>query len=309
VPKAKFFVNSSDSLDQRVDVYVAGKMAVLSRAQVQNLISRGKVIVNGSPSKASHKLREGDRVEVDYRISSPPSIDPENIPVKIFYHDNHIVVLEKPSGMVVHPGAGNLTHTLVNALLFRFPQIQPVGPSERPGIVHRLDKQTSGIMVAALTETAYTELQRQFKAREVEKHYQGLVWGKISSPEGKISWPLGRHMHNGERISVKTRKPREAETKFTVRQNFRQFTLLEIRPITGRMHQIRVHLAASGHPIVGDTVYGRRKNKSRCPRLFLHAARLAFTHPFTQERMEFSSPLPQDLKDFLGRIEKHNLKP
>lgn len=309
MPKVKFLIDPSDGLDQRVDVYVSGKIAALSRAQVQNLVSGGQVTVNGSAPKASHKLKEGERVEVDYQVPSPPIIGPENIPIKIFFQDDHVVVLEKPSGMVVHPGAGNFTHTLVNALLFRFPQIHAVGPSGRPGIVHRLDKQTSGVMVAALTDMAYTELQRQFKAREVDKHYQGLVWGKISSREGKISWPLGRHVHNGERISVKTRKPREAETLFKVGQNFRQFTLLEIKPITGRMHQIRVHLTAFGHPLVGDTVYGRRKNKSRCPRLFLHAVRLVFTHPFTQERMEFSSPLPQDLKDFLSRIEKQNPKP
>ena len=308
MPKSEFLVTSSDGLNQRIDVYVSGKIKELSRAQVQNLISEGKVTINGFVLKASYKLREGDRIEVDYQVPSPPRIGPENIPLEVHYQDSHVVVLEKPSGMVVHPGAGNFTNTLVNALLFRFPQIHDVGPSERPGIVHRLDKETSGVMVAALTQEAYTHLQHQFKAREVDKHYQGLVWGKFSSQEGKISWPLGRHVRHGKRISVKTRKPREAETLFKVCQTFRRFALLEIKPVTGRMHQIRVHLAASGHPVVGDALYGRRRKKSSCPRLFLHADRLEFTHPFTQERVEYSSPLPQDLQEFLNMVKSQNAK-
>jgi 23S rRNA pseudouridine1911/1915/1917 synthase len=285
---------------------LSGKIDDITRAQIKKLIVDGKVTVNDSPVKASYRLRNEDRVTASFSVLSPPKIKAENIPLDIIYQDSHILVLDKPSGMVIHPGAGNFSHTLVNALLFHFPDIQILGPSERPGIVHRLDKETSGVMVVALTDAVYVELQRQFKAREVDKHYLGLVWGSISNQEGSISWPIGRHVRYRERISVKTNKPREAETRYKVRQVFRQFSLLEISPVTGRMHQIRVHLAAAGHPIVGDSIYGRRKAKTRCPRLFLHADRLAFMHPHTQTRVEFSSSLPQDLRDFLRGISQQN---
>jgi len=224
------------------------------------------------------------------------------LPLEIIYKDKHFLVIDKPSGMVVHPGAGNRRGTLVNALIFHFPQLKSVGPEERPGIVHRLDKETSGVMVVAKTFEAYKALQQQFKRREVKKVYLGLVWGRMAEKQGKIHWALGRHVKHGEKISVKTKKPRSAETHYCVQEEIGDFTLLEIRPITGRTHQIRVHLAASGHPLVGDARYGRRKSKTKCPRLFLHASCLSFLHPVRQERMEFTSPMPEDLKEFLEAI-------
>jgi 23S rRNA pseudouridine1911/1915/1917 synthase len=188
----------------------------------------------------------------------------------------------------------------VNALLHHFADIADVGPEERPGIVHRLDKETSGLMVVARSQVAYMELQRQFKLRTVEKIYLGLVWGKITKLKGTIEWPVGRHVKHGERMSVKTKKPRSAETRFKVLRRFQRYTLLEIKPITGRTHQIRVHFATSGHPIVGDTRYGKKKSKGHIPRLFLHAHRLSFFHPVSKERMVFLSPLPHELKKFLN---------
>ena len=206
--------------------------------------------------------------------------------------------------MVVHPGAANKSGTLVNALLFHFPEIGKIGPPERPGIVHRLDKDTSGVLVVARTKIAYSWLQNKFKAREVEKHYLGLVRGRILHKQGKLTWPIGRHAREGNRMSIKTKKPRAAETHYQVKEIFNDFSFLEIKPITGRMHQIRVHLASAGHPIAGDTIYGRQKIKDVCPRLFLHAGYMAFTHPTTKIRMEFRSPLPPDLCFFLDKIRK-----
>ncbi len=206
--------------------------------------------------------------------------------------------------MVVHPGAGVRQGTLANALLHYYPELQDIGPEERPGLVHRLDKETSGVMVVARTLKAYHHLQHQFKIKEVNKRYFGLVWGKMSQNKGRITWSIGRHPKHGERISVKTRKPRSAETLYTVLQEFKEYTLLEIQPITGRTHQIRVHLAASGHPIVGDRRYGRRMIKGDCPHLFLHAHQLSFIHPEKNMRVEFTSPLPEDLKKFLKKIDK-----
>jgi 23S rRNA pseudouridine1911/1915/1917 synthase len=247
-------------------------------------------------------LIEGDLVEFDLEFPEKPALLPENIPLKILYEDDHVIALEKPSGLVVHPGAGRRDGTLVNALLYHFPGIGKVGPRDRPGIVHRLDKETSGLMVVARSENVYSKLQRQFKQRMVEKIYLGLVWGKISKQKGTISWAIGRHVKHGERMSVKTKKPRAAETHFEVLRRYRGLTYLEIKPVTGRTHQIRVHLAASGHPIVGDSRYGTKRGKKHCSRLFLHAFRLGFFHPESSERMDFLSPLPDDLERFLDNL-------
>jgi len=276
----------------------------LSRSQIKKLIEKKKVRVDGVLRKSSYKLQEKERVEIDYERPDYKENIPENIPLELIYTDEHIVVINKPSGLVVHPGAGYKEHTLVNALLYYFPEIKDIGPDDRPGIVHRLDKETSGVMVVAKTSEAYRRLQRQFKQRKVQKLYLCLVWGKITAEEGRISWSIGRHPTHGERMSIKSRKPRKAETLYSVKKRFAKFTLLEVKPLTGRTHQIRVHLSASGHPLVGDTRYGRRKSTNvECPRLFLHAFKLLFNHPETQQRVEFSSPLPQDLKSFLENLD------
>ncbi len=276
----------------------------MSRSQIKKLIEKKKVRVDGVLRKSSYKLQEKERVEIDYERPDYKENIPENIPLELIYTDEHIVVINKPSGLVVHPGAGYKEHTLVNALLYYFPEIKDIGPDDRPGIVHRLDKETSGVMVVAKTSEAYRRLQRQFKQREVQKLYLCLVWGKITAEEGRISWSIGRHPTHGERMSIKSRKPRKAETLYSVQKRFAKFTLLEVKPLTGRTHQIRVHLSASGHPLVGDTRYGRRKSTNfECPRLFLHAFKLLFNHPETQQRVEFSSPLPQDLKSFLENLD------
>ena len=304
VPKKEFLITSLSGVNQRLDVFLSEKIKELSRSRIQKIVEEQRVRINGVSRKSSYKLREGERVEIDFELPEPEKIEPENIPIEVLYSDVCIAVVDKPSGMVIHPGTGNKQHTLVNTLLYHFPDIKMVGPEERPGIVHRLDKETSGVMVVAKNLKAYKELQRQFKVREVEKFYVGLVWGKMPRHEGKISWAVGRHKKHGERMSIKTRKPRSAETLYTVQKEYGEFTLLEIKPTTGRTHQIRVHLSASGHPVVGDNRYGGRKSKISCPRLFLHAQCLVFFHPETKERVEFSSHLPQDLRDFLDNIDK-----
>ncbi|UCC39215.1 MAG: RluA family pseudouridine synthase [Candidatus Aminicenantes bacterium] len=304
MPKREFLVSPLVGLDQRLDVFLSEKIRDLTRSQIQKIVDEQKVKVNGVVRKSSYRLREGDRVELEYEIPEPEGIKPENIPLRLVYSDDHIVVIDKPSGMVVHPGAGRKHGTLVNALLYHFPEVAEVGPKERPGIVHRLDKETSGLMVTAKTQKAQNDLQNQFRMREINKLYLGLVWGKMPEKKGEITWSIGRHAKHGERMSIKTKKPRTAETQYTVQEEYIEFSLLEIRPLTGRTHQIRVHFSASGHPVVGDTRYGRRKVKSRCPRLFLHSSWLSFIHPETRERLEFSSSLPEDLKNFLEKQEK-----
>lgn len=295
-------------LNKRLDVFLSERIKELTRSQIQKFIEERRVKVDGIARKSSYKLKSGEKVEVEYELAKPKEIEPENIPLDVLYSDDHLAIIDKPSGMVIHPGAGKSHHTLINTLLHHFPDIKEVGPEERPGIVHRLDKETSGVMVVARSLKAYEQLQQQFRKREVEKTYLGLIRGRVPEKEGKISWPIGRHVKHGERISVKTKKPREAETYYSVQKEYEEFSLLEIKPLTGRTHQIRVHMAASGHPLAGDTRYGRRKSKPSIPRLFLHASRLSFIHPETQEKVEFSSPLPSGLKKFLDKLEKKKKK-
>jgi len=299
VLRKEFLVASYSAINKRLDVFLSDKIKDLTRSQFQRLIDRKKVRVNGEFKKSSYKMRERDRVEVEFELPEPARIQAEDIALEVIHSDQDVIVINKPSGMVVHPGAGIRQGTLVNAMLFHFPEIRKIGPEQRPGIVHRLDKEASGVMVVARSERAYLELARQFKNREVDKVYLGLVWGKMKDVEGKIDWPIGRHPKYGQRVSIKTKKPREAETRFRVLREFQETTLLEIKPVTGRTHQIRVHLSASGHPLLGDGRYGQRKSRFKYPRLFLHAHRLAFIHPGTGRRVEFFAPLPEDLKRIL----------
>jgi 23S rRNA pseudouridine1911/1915/1917 synthase len=302
-----FAVTSISGKNQRLDVFLSENIKELTRSQIQKAIEEGDVTVNGISSRSSYRLKEGDRVAVRTEISDKETVlVPENIPIKIIYQDDSVIVIDKPAGLVVHPGSGNTDHTLSNALVYHFPWIQKVGLSDRPGIVHRLDKETSGIMVIAANNEAYSVLTHQFKAREIKKVYLGLVWGSFIQDTGQFLWPIGRHSKYGDRMSIKTRKARSAETRFKVIRRFQNYSFLKIYPITGRTHQIRVHLAASGHPIVGDKSYGRKKVKTDCPRLFLHAYRLVFLHPSKKINMEFVSQLPDDLENFLVHLEKQD---
>ncbi|MFP4083186.1 MAG: RluA family pseudouridine synthase [Candidatus Aminicenantes bacterium] len=304
MPKKEFLIPSSGA-DQRLDLFVSSCIQELSRSRIQKLIEKGDIKVNGQIKKSSYKLRAEDRVEAEYDLYPAQEIEPENIPLHVVHQDQHILIIDKPSGMVVHPGAGKKSGTLVNALLYNFPDLQDIGAEERPGIVHRLDKETSGLMVVAHSIKAFHSLQQQFKGRKVEKLYLGLIWGKMPDRKGEISWSVGRHPKYGQRVSIKTKKPRPAHTRYAVLEEYTESSLLEIKPITGRTHQIRVHFASAGHPVVGDTRYGGKKARFKIPRLFLHACGLSFFHPETGKRVKFSSPLPEELKDFLKQKIKH----
>ncbi len=302
MPKADLVAGPEAGSGTRLDVFLADKIEGLSRAQVRKVIDGGGVRVGSFARKAGYKLKAGDRVHIEYEIPEPEGVlIPQNIPLKIVYMDADVIVIDKPPHLVVHPGPGHPSGTLVNALIYHFPEVALVGCEQRPGIVHRLDQDTSGVMVVARSPRAFSFLHDQFKRRVVWKTYLALAWGRVTAAEGKLSWPLGRHPREGSRISIRARSPKKAETFFAVQRVFKDTTLLEVKPVTGRTHQIRVHLAAAGHPVVGDPVYGRKREPRDFPRIFLHAHTLSFLHPETEERLTFASPLPPDLEAVITR--------
>jgi len=286
----------------RLDVFLAGRLEGLPRAQVRKAIDAGGARVGSFTRRASYKVKPGDHVHIAYEIPEPEGLlAPQDIPLKIIYQDPDVLVIDKPPHLVVHPGPGHPSGTLVNALLYHFPEVSIIGPEDRPGIVHRLDQDTSGVMVVARSMRAYVFLRDQFKRRDVWKTYLALVWGRMSETTGRLSWALGRHPKEGARISIRTRSPKRAETFFQVQRAFRDTTLLDVKPVTGRTHQIRVHMAAAGHPICGDPVYGRKREPRQFPRIFLHAHTLSFLHPENEKRLAFASPLPSDLEAVIDR--------
>jgi 23S rRNA pseudouridine1911/1915/1917 synthase len=289
------------SLDgERVDRAVA-LVTGWSRNDVQRLVDAGDVLVGGRPVGKSRRLRSGEVVEVLAAPppEAPPAADPGVVPV-VRFEDADVAVIAKPAGLVVHPGAGHDRGTLVNGLLARYPEIASVGDPFRPGIVHRLDRDTSGLLVVARSAPAYASLVRQLAERRVERRYLALVWGRPASPRGLVDAPIGRSESRRTRMAVRD-EGKEARTEYAVRAVFDDPTcsLLECRLQTGRTHQIRVHLAAIGHPVVGDATYGGARDPIPCPRPFLHAATLAFDHPVTGERLRFEEPLPDDLRAVL----------
>jgi len=302
VPKRILRVRDFTDESPRLDVFLATKIPELSRSRLHRLIKEGKVRVDGSSAKSGSRLRGDEIIEIVWADEEGDQIVPEPIALVWIYRDNDIAVLNKESGMVVHPGAGNRKHTLVHALLHEYPDLAGVGPDERPGIVHRLDKETSGVLVVALNLPAYEELQRQFRSREISKSYLALVEGRMPRKEGVIDWSIGRHSKHGDKMSIKTRRPKKAVTQWEVKEELPGFSLLTVRPLTGRTHQIRVHLAASGRPLIGDARYGRIKTDVPCPRLFLHANTLELTHPTSGERCVFTAPMPPDLEEYLSRL-------
>ena len=293
----------------RIDRYLAGVLPGQSRSQIQRLIKDGKVHIAGQPVKSNRVLRAGDEiaVEIPEPVSAVPQ--PEAIDVNILYQDSDLVVVDKPAGMVVHPAAGHASGTLVNALLHQIKDLSGIGGELRPGIVHRLDRGTSGLMVVAKNDKAHTELARQFHDREVEKEYVALVWGVVQAGK-RIDLPIGRDPDDRKKMSATARRARSATTRVTKALHLPGVSLIHVAIATGRTHQIRVHLSEIGHPIVGDATYGglrRRVMGDLRPLLsldrpFLHAFRLMFHHPADGRKMEFESPLPQDLQTVLDQI-------
>lgn len=286
---------------ERLDRVLAARLPDLSRAQLQRLIKSGAATVNGRPSKPAYRVEPGDRVVVQLPDEPEVAVQPEAIPLDIVYEDDALLVVNKPAGMVVHPAAGHASGTLVNALLAHCPQVADVGGLERAGIVHRLDKETSGLLVVAKSPDVHAALQRQFKHRQVHKTYLALVEERVQPREGVIEAPVGRDHQDRKRMAV-VRSGRPAATHYRVVETLRGFTLLEVHPQTGRTHQIRVHLAWMGYPLVGDRVYGRRKQTLLPDRHFLHARELRFTHPVTGQEMTFIAPLPPELVEVLERL-------
>ncbi len=288
--------------ERRLDLFVARVCQGLSRSAAQRLIAEGRIWVNGALAQAGQRLRPGDEVMI---LLPPPEDErpqPEAVPLAILYEDAHLLVVNKPAGMATHPGAGRRTGTLVNALLAHRPEIASVGADpSRPGIVHRLDRETSGVLVVAATEAALRALQAQFRRGKVEKRYLALAYGHVTPAQAAIEAPLGRDPLHRQRMAVLP-EGRRARTEYRLLRAFEGCSLLEVRLRTGRTHQIRVHLASIGHPVVGDRTYGPRRQAIGAPRQFLHAWRLAFDHPATGQRMAFEAPLPADLRQVLGAL-------
>jgi len=267
-----------------------------SRSAAERLLAGGAVRVDGAVRAKSHRLEGGEQVELEPREAAVPEIEPEDVPFRVVYEDEHLLVVDKPAGVVVHPGAGHASGTLVHGLAGR----AAGGEEDRPGIVHRLDRDTSGLLVVARSDEAHERLQQLIRERQVERRYTALVRGRPRSWRGTIDAPIGRDRDDPTRRSLDTDTPREAVTHFEVAELLGGHALLDVRLETGRTHQIRVHLAAIDLPVVGDPVYG--VPESALGRQFLHANRLAFTHPFNGERVEVESPLPDDLVAYLERL-------
>ena len=307
------FKIEADQAGARLDTYLASQIESWSRARLQRLIENEDVLVNGKVAKPSYKLREADEIEVELVAPATDVFAPENIPIDIVYEDDTLVVVNKAAGLVVHPASVTPSGTLANELAYHFQKLPGAGTGVRPGIVHRLDRDTSGLLVVAKTEAALENLSDQFRDRSVYKSYVALVHGRVLSNSGKIDQPLARDRSNRTRMAV-VRGGRNALTLYRVRSAFDRFTLLEVELKTGRTHQIRVHLAWMKHPVVADETYGGgRDNTIQDPRLrariralnrhFLHAEKLGFKHPKTGEFVKFESPLPAELLQMVEALE------
>ncbi|HSE31774.1 MAG TPA: RluA family pseudouridine synthase [Pyrinomonadaceae bacterium] len=308
------FKVDSESAGTRLDTYLAARIPDWSRARLQRLIDGEDVLVNSKPARPSYKLRGGDEVEIELIASASTAFTPEDIPLEIIYEDDCIAVVNKPAGLVVHPAAGVHSGTLANALAFHFQELPATGEMPRPGIVHRLDRGTSGLLVVAKTDSALERLADQFRDRTVFKSYVALVHGRVESETGKIDQPLARDPGNRTRMAV-VKGGRQAISLFRVRRRYQRFTLLDVELKTGRTHQIRVHLSWRKHPVVGDETYGGgRDNSVQEPKLrarirnlgrhFLHAEKLAFVHPVAGTQMHFTAPLPSELTELLSDLEE-----
>ena len=289
----------------RLDRWLAAQVPDLSRARLQALIEAGHVRVDGGIPKASRRLAGGEHVSLEIPPSPPETLAPEAIALSVLYEDDDVLVVDKPAGMVVHPGAGHPTGTLAAAVLAHAPGMAGVGGPRRPGIVHRLDKDTSGLLVMAKTARAYDSLTVQLAARTVTRRYRAVVHGRVKATEGVVDAPIGRHPRDRVRMAVIPRGKR-AVTRYRVLERFSQFSDLDVGLETGRTHQIRVHMASLGHPVAGDDLYGGRAGRAPLPvrleGLALHAAELAFVHPVTESRLQFASPLPARIARLLSQL-------
>jgi 23S rRNA pseudouridine1911/1915/1917 synthase len=301
-----------ETAGERLDRFLVSQLPELSRSRIQSLMQEGRVQVDGLARKASHRIDSGEEITVEVPDEAAPGLDAEPIPLELLYEDSDIAVVNKPAGMIVHPGAGADTGTMAAALLHRFggsAGLSAVGGPLRPGIVHRLDKDTSGVILIALHDLAHEKLMADFKNHLVEKTYVALLHGKMKGDKGVVDLPVARDLRRPSRMTARRREGRAARTDWRTRFRLEGFTLIEADLHTGRTHQIRVHFSALGCPVVGDTMYGaprqERVGAERMPELgrnFLHAARLAFDHPRTGERIEIRAPLPQELVAYMSSV-------
>jgi 23S rRNA pseudouridine1911/1915/1917 synthase len=292
------FIAAATDAGKRLDHFLQEHVAGYSRSRLQSWIKTGRVQVNGAAAKASSLLRAGERIEVSPGDLPPLKASPEDLPVEVLYEDAAVVAVNKPAGLVVHAGAGAHAGTLVNRLVHRFAALSHVGGELRPGIVHRLDRGTSGVLLVARTDAAHRNLAAQFAGRTVEKTYLALVHGRVRPDSGRIAKPIARDPVRRTRMTARLGTGREAITEYRVIERFGKFTYLEVRIGTGRTHQIRVHLASLGHPVAGDRLYGAPAGR----RIFLHAWRIAFTTPATGVRVGIEAPLPPELAAWLDEL-------
>jgi 23S rRNA pseudouridine1911/1915/1917 synthase len=297
--------------NERLDAFLHTRYPAVSRSSIQRLLEEGHITVNGRPVKPTHAPRAGEQVRVHFPEPRPAEARPEAIPLDVIYEDDALLVLNKAPGLVVHPSAGHDEHTLVNALLHHCQgRLSGIGGVQRPGIVHRLDKETSGCIVVAKTNEAHQDLARQFASREVQKLYHAILCGELSQDHGEVQAAISRHPSHRKRMAVSAEAGgRPAWTSYGVQERLRGATLVEARLHTGRTHQLRVHFQFLGHPLVGDATYGSRPNRTlteltgyQAPRVMLHSHRLAFTHPQKAERLTFEAPWPQDFQDALAAL-------
>ncbi|NIN01055.1 MAG: RluA family pseudouridine synthase [candidate division Zixibacteria bacterium] len=305
---------------KRIDLFLSQQDLGLSRAFIQKLISDHNILVDSKPVKASYKIRGGEEIKIEIPPLERPSLEPEDIPLDIVYEDSDLLVVNKKAGMVVHPAAGNYSHTLVNALLFHCKDLSGINGVLRPGIVHRLDKNTSGLMVVAKNDAAHLGLTGQIKNRTLLREYVAIIWGHMPSEEGTVEAPIGRAVKDRKKMTVTRLKGRESLTQYRVLERFNLCDLLSIRLKTGRTHQIRVHLSYLNHPVLGDPEYGGRqkwikgmfdRDRALAQKLLrmierqaLHAKRLVFVHPGTKEHKEFDSKLPEDIEKVLNALRR-----
>lgn len=286
---------------ERLDKFLVAELSTrFSRSFIQKLIFGGGILLNGRPVKSHHRVSPGELVEINIPKAVQSSIKPEHILLDIVYEDEHLLVVNKPQGMVVHPAPGNYSGTLVNALLWHCANLSGTSGASKPGIVHRLDKGTSGLLVVAKTDEAHIGLAKQFKDRTIKRIYIALVKGVVQLDNGQIELPIGRSVRDRKKMAVKFERSKLARTSYRVLKRFKDFTALELQLATGRTHQIRVHLSYIGHPLLGDEKYGTRGVLARPA---LHASTLGFVHPSTKKYMEFTSELPMDIREILNEAE------
>jgi len=301
-------VQSSDT-KERLDAFIARQTGI-TRSQIQKLIEQGDVLVNSRQSSQNYRVKISDEISIRQPEKSAEGLVPEAIPIEILYMDDYLVVVNKPAVMVVYPSAGHYSGTLMNALAYHCKKLASIGGPLRPGVVHRLDKDTSGIMVVALDDNAYYDLIEQFRQRTINRRYKALVYGNLREDSGEITSLIGRSETDRKKMSTRVRRGKEAVTRWRVIKRFGGVTLIEARLGTGRTHQIRVHFASIGHPVLGDRTYGKKTSidmgnkRIVFPRQMLHAELLGFIHPITKEPLELSSPLPEDMKDLLPVLSK-----